>query len=306
MSSMENGPGENAGNLRIFRPGDRDGSVNGVNGQGDNSKTAVTPEFRRVHPSTVQSVENDIKNREGPTYREFLEKLIADIRIRGVQVPLICYRGACGRIFTIDGETRLRSAKVAGSDSIPVLIYPEKPSDSDLEVGKLLANTMRLDMNALERAAAYINLMGRNAWSAAELSRRVHVSPGQIAKDLGISKNLDQRVQAMVVAGVLSTRAAYAISRLLNHDQQFELATKAVELPMAVESVEEAVVRILGTKKKAKPTKARTPKGLQAIIPALDFDSILAELGTLIEAVRRAQKFGLPLSAIQSLLRPSA
>jgi hypothetical protein len=54
---------------------------------------------------------------------------------------------------------------------------------------------------------------------------------------------------------------------------------------------------------KAKPVKARTPKGLQTILPPLDYDGLLGELGIVTEAVKKAQRHGLPLSSVPQLLK---
>src|SRR5262249_22052536 len=163
---------------------------------------------------------------------------------RGVQVPLIAYREG-ERLRVIDGETRRLGALMAGVETVPVLVYDTKPDSAALKLAQLLVNTLRRDNTPLERAAVYQALMEINEWTQAEVARHTHATPAQIAKDLAISNRCCEAVRALVAANQLKPRAAYAISKLPDAQQQAELARKAVELPMAVESVEEAVEVLL-------------------------------------------------------------
>ncbi len=221
---------------------------------------AATPQpvLEHVHPSRLLPVLNDLRDREAPDYLDFFHnRLVPDIRERGVQMPLIAYwDGEMARL--VDGMTRYLAALMAAVQAVPVLVYAHKPDDKALPLASLLANSLRRDMTPLELAGVYQELTRLNGWSQAELARHARVSPAHVAKVLAISTKLCPEARELVAAGKLSPRAAYALTRL-PEQQQANLARKAVDFPLAVESVEEAVSKLLdnGRKPKAKPLKLR-------------------------------------------------
>lgn len=260
------------------------------------------PVLERPHPSLLAAPHYDLRVRTGSDYQGMFHRLTADIAARGVQVPIIAYRES-PRLRVIDGETRRQAALLAGVDSVPVLVYAEKPDDKAILLGQLLANSMRLDMTPLEYAATYQQLMKANGWSQAELAKNVHASPAQVAKVLAISTKLCDQAQALVASGDLSPRAAYALTRLPDHQQQAELARKAVDLPMAVESVEEAVNKLLGGKKaKAKPLKLRLD-GVQMVASNATLENLQAFGERLVAAVKRLVKDGDAIEYLPSRLK---
>jgi hypothetical protein len=116
-------------------------------------------------------------------------------------------------------------------------------------------------------------------------------------------------VRVPSAASIPRPRAAYSLSQLAakSGDEATvrDLARKLLDELLTVEALEEQVVRLLvrRTSRHGRPVKARTAKGISAIIPVLDYEAVLGELATLIEAVKRAQKHGLPLSSLQALLK---
>lgn len=207
-------------------------------------------------PSWPLPVRNDKRTRTGAEYQAYFANFTADVKARGVQQPVIAVtEGEAGRI--VDGETRRQAALLAGLDSIPILLYQRELSEAELVIAQLQANAQRRDFTPLELAAVYQELMRLNSWNQAQLARAIHVSPAQVAKILAISTKLCPEVQAMVVAGELPPRGAYALTRLAEMPQQLELAKKAVTLPMDVESIEGAVNKLLGNGRKnaSKPVK---------------------------------------------------
>ena len=207
----------------------------------------------------------------------------------------------------LTGWTRTLASRRAGKATIPGFVLDRPLHEAEQEMEKLLENEMRHDFTPLELARIYQRLMQLNGWSQAELAKNVHASPPQVAKVLAISTKLCDQVQALVASGDLSPRAAYSLTRLPDHQQQAELARKAVELPMAVESVEEAVNKLLGNGRrvKSKPLKLKLD-GVQmtASNPTLDglqafFERGLAASGSLRRMVTASNSVG----ADQSQLR---
>jgi ParB/RepB/Spo0J family partition protein len=260
------------------------------------------PALERPHPALLLPVLNDLRARSGQEYQDFFQRLVADIRARGVQVPIIAYREAA-KLRVIDGETRRQAALLAGAESIPVLVYEHKPEDKAILLAQLLANSMRLDMNPLEYAATYQQLMQLNNWTQAELAKQVQVSAGQVARVLAISTRLSAEVQTMVAAGDLSPRAAYALTRL-PEQQQLELAKKAVTLPMAVESIEDAVGKLRGNgrKAKAKPLKLKLD-GVQIVATNPTIEGLQAFFERGLAALRRLAKDGDDIAFLPARLK---
>jgi ParB/RepB/Spo0J family partition protein len=255
-------------------------------------KGTVQPLLLRVVVALILAVAKDIRDRTTPDYRDFFDRLVADIRERGVQVPLIAYREG-ERLRVIDGETRRLAALMAGAETVPVLVYDQKPNDAALKLAQLLANSLRRDNTPLELAAVYQELMRLNDWTQADLARHVRVSPAQVVRVLAISTKLPGEVQAMVAAGELAPRAAYALSRLSDIPTVIDLAKKARDLPMAVESVEEAVKKLLGNgrKAKAKPLKLKLD-GVQIVANNPTLDGLQAFAERLLAALKRLAKEG--------------
>jgi len=249
------------------------------------------PVLEHAHPTLLLPVLHDIRDRSSPENRDFLDRLTADVRERGIQVPLIAYREGA-KLRVIDGETRRLAALLALLESVPVLAYEEKPDEASLKLGQLLANSMRRENTPLELAAIYSDLMWLNGWTQADLARAVRVSPAHVAKVLAISGKLLPEVQELVAAGKLPPRAAYAISRL-PMPQQAELANKAASLPMAVETVEAKVAALLGNGRKVKPKPLKLKlDGVQFIVNTPTLDGLQAFAERLLAAIKRLAKDG--------------
>ncbi len=110
------------------------------------------PVFIQAHLAQLIPPLKDIRDRTEPNYRVHFDNMVADAKSRGIQVPIITFREG-DRCRIIDGLTRYLAALMAQLDTVPVLVYPEKPSEAEIKLGTLLANSMRRDMKVLELAA---------------------------------------------------------------------------------------------------------------------------------------------------------
>jgi ParB/RepB/Spo0J family partition protein len=259
------------------------------------------PTLSHVHPATLLPVADDIRDRTAPDYREWFDRLVADVRLNGIRVPIIVYREGV-RCRVIDGETRRLCCLMAGNvEAVPILIYEQKPDDAALKLAQFQANAMRLGMSPLECAAVYADLMKLNGWSHADLSRRIHVSPAQIAKCLAISAKLCPEVQEMVAAGDVPPRAAYAISRC-DPAMQFDLARKVKDGLLCVEGLEIHLPKLNGRKVKQKPVKLSL-NGVVVQISGDVVEGLRAFVGKATEALKRLDKDNLPPDVLPSLMR---
>jgi ParB/RepB/Spo0J family partition protein len=256
----------------------------------DPTSRTSQPVLEHVHPSLLLPVLHDICDRSTPDYLDFMHnRLVPDLIERGVQVPLLAYIEGLKRRL-IDGMKRWEGSLMARLESIPVLVYPEKPPEGALVLGTLLCNSLRRDNTPLELAAVYQELMQLNGWSQADLARAIKVCPAQVAKTLAISTKLCPEAQELVAAGKLPPRAAYAISRL-PVQQQAELAKKAADLPMAVETVEAKVAALLGSGRKAVPKPLKfSACGVSGSVkgdPLAAFRALHGKLGEVFKQIER-------------------
>jgi chromosome segregation DNA-binding protein len=158
------------------------------------------------------------------------------------------------RYELIMGERRLRAAKIAGFKKIPAIVrYIE---DEDLLRDALLENLHRVQLNPLEEAAAYQQLLDDFSCTHEELSRRIARSRSQISNTLRLMK-LPPLVQRRVAAGVLSAGHARALLGLPDAAAMERLAQRIVAEGLSVRATEEAVALHDEPAKKRKSSRAR-------------------------------------------------
>ena len=190
---------------------------------------------------------------------EELEELAASIREVGVLQPVIVRPLAApipgqskARYELIMGERRWRASELAGIETVPAII--RHTQDEDLLRDALLENLHRAELNPLEEAAAYQQLLEDFQCTQEELSRRIVRSRPQISNTLRLLK-LPPLVQRRVAAGVLSSGHARALLGLSDPGAMERLAQKIVSEGLSVRQVEEIVA--LGDEPTALPASGR-------------------------------------------------
>lgn len=184
-----------------------------------------------------------------------LAELVHSIKEIGLLQPVVVRRAADGYEL-IAGERRLRASKVAGLDEIPAII--RDTDDDDLLRDALLENLHRANLNALEEAAAYEQLLADFGCTQDELARRIGRSRPQVSNTLRLLK-LPANVQRRVAAGVLSAGHARALLSLDSPETMDALAQRIVAEGLSVRSVEEII--LLGDAgDRKRDRKARAPK----------------------------------------------
>ena len=168
---------------------------------------------------------------------EALDELVGSIREIGVLQPVVVRRSGDGYEL-IMGERRWRAAGAAGLESIPAII--RETGDEDLLRDALLENLHRSQLNPLEEAAAYQQLLDDFGCTHDELATRLHRSRPQISNTLRLLK-LPPLVQRRVAAGVLSAGHARALLGLADGGAIERLAQRIVAEGLSVRAVEEIV-----------------------------------------------------------------
>jgi ParB family chromosome partitioning protein len=168
-----------------------------------------------------------------------LAELVGSIKEIGVLQPIVVRRNPAGEGYElIMGERRLRATKEAGLDSIPAIV--RDTDDTAMLRDALVENLHRSQLNPLEEAAAYQQLIDDFELTHDQLAERISRSRPQISNTLRLLK-LPPKVQTRVAAGVLSAGHARALLGLPDAEAMDHLAQRIVNEGLSVRATEEAV-----------------------------------------------------------------
>lgn len=187
--------------------------------------------------------------------REALDELVASIREVGVLQPVVVrpLSGQTNKYELIMGERRLRATKELRLDSIPAVI--KETADEDMLRDALLENLHRSQLNPLEEASAYQQLLADFGITQEQLATRIGRSRPQITNTIRLLK-LPAPVQSRVAAGVLSAGHARAILSVGDDtDAMVRLADKIVNEDLSVRAAEAAA------SKTPKPARSKASPG---------------------------------------------
>ena len=182
-----------------------------------------------------------------------LEELVGSIREVGVLQPVVV-RPADDGYELVMGERRWRATQAAGLSTIPAII--RQTDDGDLLRDALLENLHRAQLNPLEEAAAYQQLLDDFGCTQEDLAGRIHRSRPQISNTLRLLK-LPPLVQRRVAAGVLSAGHARALLSLPDAAAMERIAQRIVAEGLSVRAVEEIVALGGDEEKPARKAAAR-------------------------------------------------
>ena len=169
---------------------------------------------------------------------EALAELVHSIREVGLLQPVVVRRTGEDAYELIMGERRWRASQQAGRDTIPAIV--RETDDDDMLRDALLENLHRSQLNPLEEAAAYGQLLEDFGCTHEELAQRIGRSRPQISNTLRLLK-LSPAVQRRVAAGVLSAGHARALLSVNDGTLQDKLAARVTAEGISVRGLEEIV-----------------------------------------------------------------
>lgn len=181
---------------------------------------------------------------------ELLE-LAESIKIHGVIQPVILTKRG-KRYELIAGERRWRAAKLAGLAKIPALV--KEYTDKEIMEVSLIENIQRQDLNPVEEAEAFKNLIDEYKMKQDDLAERVSKSRSAITNALRLLK-LDEKVKAMLAEGLITTGHARALLAVEDKDKQQQLATKIFDEKLSVRETEKLVKALSEGKENKKEEK---------------------------------------------------
>lgn len=187
-----------------------------------------------------------------------MEELVHSIREIGVLQPIVVrpsHEKGAERYELVMGERRWRATQRAGLTKIPAIV--RNTQDVDLLRDALLENLHRSQLNPIEEAAAYQQLLEEFDTTQDQLAQRIGRSRPQISNTLRLLK-LPALVQRRVAAGVLSSGHARALLGLKSQAEIERIAQKVVNEGLSVRSVEELVA--LSTEQTKKERKESQPQ----------------------------------------------
>jgi ParB family transcriptional regulator, chromosome partitioning protein len=231
--------------------------------------------------------------------QDTLAELAASIGAVGLLQPVVVRRLGPGRYELIMGERRWRASQLAGAEVIPAIV--RDTSDDDMLRDALIENLHREQLNPLEEAAAYQQLLDDFSATHEELARRVGRSRPHISNTIRLL-NLPPAVQKRVAAGVLSAGHARALLGVEDAAAQEQLAHRIVAEGLSVRAVEELVA--LGVRPAKTP---RAPGAKAPVAPGLkdlaDRLSDVFETRVKVELGQRKGKIVVEFASLEDLER---
>lgn len=216
--------------------------------------------FEEVEKEIVESAtEKDIKNiplseiRSNPFQprRIFdeakLEELAESIKAHGIFQPIIVKKSIKGYEL-VAGERRTKAARLAGFTEIPAII--KDYTDEEMAEVALLENIQREDLNPIEEAEAYDNIIKKSAITQEELAKKVSKSRSYITNVIGLV-TLPEEVKQLVAEKKVSMAHAKILSKMEDADYVIALAYKIVNNGMSVRELE-AIAKGEGVAKRHK------------------------------------------------------
>ena len=228
-----------------------------------------------------------IPNRNQPRQEfnpEQMEELTASIKENGILQPLTVRELEGGDFELIAGERRLRAAKDAGLETVPVYILSV---DADVEMMEyaLVENIQRVDLKPLEKAEGYAILSGKYDLSQDDIAKRVGKSRPAIANALRLLK-LPPEIKSSLNSGKISTGHALAILGLRKSLQMMTLHQKVVREELSVRQTEALVKKYSESFKNNLKGKIVAPK--QSDVIHIE-NELISLLGTKV-AIKKNQK----------------
>lgn len=215
--------------------------------------------------------------------QEKIQELSESIRQKGVLAPLIVLRQD-GRYQLISGERRLRAARLAGLEEVPVCIREAQAAEA-MEIA-LIENVQRQDLDPIEEAAAYQELMDKFQHTQEEVATKVGKERATVANMLRLLK-LPTKVKQALQGGQLSVGHARALLSVPEIERQIYFADKVIEEGWSVRELESRIAarRPIGLIQKVKRGLPALPTNLLQIV-----DDVRRILGTQVKLIPKGKK----------------
>jgi ParB family chromosome partitioning protein len=240
----------------------------------DRSKEYFQCHIELIRPNRYQS---RLRFSEGE-----LEGMARSIKEHGIIQPLLVKKDDNGYEL-VAGERRLRAAKKAGLNQVPVIV--KTITDTDLLEMSIVENVQREDLNPMEEAEAYYQLITKFDLTQDQAAARVGKSRSAVTNFLRL-RQLSEQIKASIRDGTLSMGHARALLGASNSAQQNAAWRAVVAKGLSVRETE-SLIKILKAEKK-KPKKSSTSSEQRYLLSLAD--ELSRRFGTKVQIKRRGQK----------------
>ena len=211
-------------------------------------------------------IEQIIANRNQPR-QDFnpkeMQELTDSIKANGILQPLTVRDLDDGKFELIAGERRLRSAREAGLETVPVYILSVE-ADVEMMEYALIENIQRVDLNPIEEAEGYAILCGKYNLAQEEIAKRVGKSRPAIANSLRLLK-LPPEIKSALKSGEISAGHARAILGVRKSLQMMTLYQKVMRSGLNVRQTEELVKNIAESSKELQKIQKSAPRNSEIV-----------------------------------------
>lgn len=268
-----------------------------------------------MHQETIHYVPIDRLECEAQVRREFTELALIGLARSMQEVGLqqaLRVRQDGERWIVVDGERRLRAARLAKLATVPVIVEERPLNESEVLQRQIVANVQRAELSPCERAAALKRLIESRDWTRKQAAESCGLSCGMATKLLAVL-DLPEPLRQQVESGQIPISGAYELSRVDDSGRQAELARQMVEGNLTRDGVAGAV------RAEAKSETAKSTCGLKRLTiaagdgttvsvtgPALTTEGLVASLEAVLTKARRARSRGLDIKELAKQLRREA
>ena len=244
----------------------------------DTNEEAVVQDIRSLRHVPIELLQANPHNPRKHFNEDELNSLAASLKERGLLQPLVVRPRAGGKFEIVAGERRWRASQKAGLHELPVLIR-ELDDKETLEIA-LIENVQRADLNPLEEAKAYRQLVDQYGHTQQQLADAIGKSRSHVANTMRLL-NLPEATQMQIETGSLTAGHARA---LIATDSPEELADKIIKLNLTVRQTEDLA------RDKNASSKSKTIKEKDADTRALEKQ--LSEVVGLAVSIKHKDKLG--------------
>ena len=185
-----------------------------------------------------------------------VEELVQSIREHGLLQPVVVRPYGAGYQL-VSGERRLRAFRMLGRATIPAIIREGVRDQEMLELA-LVENVQRKDLDPIERAVGFRNMMEQLNLTQEQVADKVGLQRSTVANQLRLLE-LPENVRQALAKGLIQMGHARALLGAKTSDQQLELLERTVREDLSVRSVEEAVRRAQTAAPSSEPVKTVVP-----------------------------------------------
>jgi ParB family chromosome partitioning protein len=207
-----------------------------------------------------------------------LEELCESIKQYGVLQPINVRKISANTYELVAGERRLRAATMAGLKEIPVIII--NVDDNDSAVMALIENLQREDLNYMEEAEGYNNLINDHGFTQEELAQKIGKSQSTIANKIRLLK-LPPLVKKILSDNNLTERHARSLLKLHEEQLQLKVLKRVCEKGMNVKKTEELVEKVI-------EKYSKSPEEQKAQVPEKKFTKAIRDIRIFVNTIRQA------------------